>query len=281
MTGVLLAELRKTVRRPAVWICLGILVAVLVGIGYLIVWFVYSHPTAQMRASLPRGIDIKELLRQLYPPSFHRQTLSFASTLGGAIALVLGVLTVGSEYGWNTLKTLFTQRPGRLQVMVAKLMALALVLLVFTLAAFLADAAVSFLLASIDGGSTAFPAPDVIGKAVLAAWLDLAMWGLMGAFLAFAFRQSALAIGLGLVYQLVIESLIFGTLGTVEFIRNLEKWFPGPNATALTQAFGRARVVANPAPPITDGTHAAVVLLVYCAVFIAASAVFLRARDVS
>ena len=35
---------------------------------------------------------------------------------GGVLALMLGVLTLGSEYGWGTLRTLFTQGPGRLRV---------------------------------------------------------------------------------------------------------------------------------------------------------------------
>ena len=38
---------------------------------------------------------------------------------------MLGVFALGSDYGWDTLKTLFTQRPGRLRVFAAKLAALA------------------------------------------------------------------------------------------------------------------------------------------------------------
>jgi ABC-type transport system involved in multi-copper enzyme maturation permease subunit len=44
---------------------------------------------------------------------------------------MLGVF--GSEYGWDTLRTLFTQRPGRLQVLAAKLAALAIALVPFVL----------------------------------------------------------------------------------------------------------------------------------------------------
>ena len=40
-------------------------------------------------------------------------------------ASILGVLSVGSEFGWGTWKTLLTQRPGRLTVFGAKLVALA------------------------------------------------------------------------------------------------------------------------------------------------------------
>ena len=44
---------------------------------------------------------------------------------------MLGVFALGSEYGWGTLKTLFTQRPGRLRVFAAKLAALGIVLVPF------------------------------------------------------------------------------------------------------------------------------------------------------
>ena len=35
---------------------------------------------------------------------------------GGAFALMLGVLSLGSEYGWGTFKTAYTQGPGRLRL---------------------------------------------------------------------------------------------------------------------------------------------------------------------
>ena len=45
---------------------------------------------------------------------------------------MLGVFAFGSEYGWDTLKALFTQGSGRLRVFAAKLSALGIALMSFT-----------------------------------------------------------------------------------------------------------------------------------------------------
>jgi hypothetical protein len=44
----------------------------------------------------------------------------------GAAALILGVLIAGSDYGWETWKTLLVQRPSRLGAYAAKLAVVAL-----------------------------------------------------------------------------------------------------------------------------------------------------------
>ena len=74
---------------------------------------------------------------------------------GGVFALMLGVFAFGSEYGWGTLKTLFTQAPGRLRVFAAKLAALAIVLVPFVLALFAAGAVASYVIAQIEDAPVA------------------------------------------------------------------------------------------------------------------------------
>ncbi len=283
MIGAVLGEARKFARRPAVWLCLAIVVALLVALGYGIVWWVYSHPPPNFQQQLPRGLRVSDLKRALYPAHYHQQLLGFTVQLGSAIALVLGVLSVGSEYGWNTLKTLLTQRPGRLQVMAAKYLILVVLMLVFTLVMAAGAALASLGIAAVDGADISFPAPQTTGQAILADWLIMTVWALFGAFLAFAFRQSALAIGLGLVYVLIVEGLIFSLAGTAggETFRRIQQWFPAANANALYQSFGSAVPSAVTTKPVAGGTHAVAVLLAYAAAFVIASAIFLRARDVS
>jgi ABC-2 type transport system permease protein len=282
--GAFVAELRKTAKRPAVWMCLGVVLALLVAIGYAVVWFVYGHPPRNFEQSLPRGTTIADLKATLYPLHFYQQVLGFSGSLGSAIALVLGVLSVGSEYGWNTLKTLFSQRPGRLTVLAAKFACLIVVMLVFAVAMMLAAALASLAAAGLDGGDITFPAARTIVKAALATWLMFTVWAFFGGFFAFAFRQSALAIGLGLVYVLVVEGLIFQLVGLAggDTFRKIQSWFPAANTNGLAQAFGRAGRTGGGGPPaLMDGTHAVIALLVYATAFAVASAIFLRSRDVA
>ena len=49
-----------------------------------------------------------QLKTTLYPINFVKQSLQGVGILGGALALILGALAVGSEFGWGTVKTVST-----------------------------------------------------------------------------------------------------------------------------------------------------------------------------
>ena len=84
---------------------------------------------------------------------------------GGVFALMLGVFALGSEYGWDTLKSLFTQGPGRPRVFAAKLGALAIVLVPFVLVLFAAGAVASLVIAQIEGAPSDFPSAWLLVRA--------------------------------------------------------------------------------------------------------------------
>jgi ABC-2 type transport system permease protein len=258
-----------------------------VGLGYLTFYLVYTYaPPGPNNGGLPREMTLKDLKIALYPVNLIRYTLNFWDTLGGVFALILGVLSQGSEYGWGTIKTLFTQRPGRLALLVGKLGALSLAVLVLVLALFGVDALASYVVASIDGKSTSFPPAVDVLKGLAAAWLIFEFWAVFGFFLATLFRQSAMAIGLGLAYAIVIETIIFNIVANAggETVKQIQSWFPVANTGYLSSSFGQAVPAAlarTISKPIADANHAVLVLVIYTAVFIAGSALLIRARDVS
>src|SRR5260370_31239384 len=96
-----------------------------------------------------------------------------------------------------------------------KVAALAVVVCVMVIAVFGVDAASSTVVALIDGKTLAYPDGITIVKAVVACFLIFGFWAMFGLALATLFQQSALAIGLGLAYALVVEVLIFGLLAGV------------------------------------------------------------------
>ena len=286
VAGVLKGEFLKLRKRPAVWVCIGILLLLLLAFGYLLSWIVFTYtkpPTGPN--GLPPGVTYAELKKGLYPLHFIQNTLNGGTQLGGVLALIIGVLSQGSEYGWGTVKTAFTQRPRRLEWLAGKLVSVALTMLVMTLLLLAMAALTSFVLATIDGGDRTWPAAVVILKGILSAWLIYCFWGFFGFGLATLFRQSAMAIGLGLAYALVIEALIFGLLSQFvgDPVRKVQQWFPLANAQYLIQSFGppTREVGANPRPPFADATHAVTMLLLYCVAFVILSAVFLQRRDVT
>jgi ABC-2 type transport system permease protein len=280
-------ETFKLYKRPAVWVCIGLLLVLAIGLGYLTFYLVYTYaPTGPNNGGLPRGVTLKDFKIALYPVSFVKYTLSTWDTLGGVFALILGVLSQGSEYGWGSIKTLYTQRPGRIEMLLGKLLALSLAVLVLVLALFAVDLVSSYVVALIDGKSNDLPAAVDIVKGLAAGWLIFEFWAVLGFALATLFRQSALAIGLGLAYAIVIEGIIFQIAGNIggTTVKQVLSYFPLANTGYLSQSFGAAipealrRTITK---PVADANHAVVVLLVYMLVFIVGSAFLVRARDVS
>jgi ABC-type transport system involved in multi-copper enzyme maturation permease subunit len=277
----------KLYKRPAVWVCYALFLALAVGLGYLTFYLVYTYaPPGPNNGGLPPGVTLKDLKIALYPAAVVKYTVNFWDTLGGVFALILGVLCQGSEYGWGTIKTLFTQRPGRLALLVGKLGALSLAVLGLVLALFAVDALASYVIALIDGKSTSFPPALDLLKGIAAAWLIFEFWAVFGFALATLFRQSAMAIGLGLAYAIVIEGIIFSIAANVggNTVKQIESWFPIANTGYLAGSFGQAvpeglaRAISK---PIADANHAVLVLAIYMAVFMAGSALLSRARDVT
>ena len=276
-------ELFKTVRRPAVWVCVIVLLAIVLTIDG-IEWLVYTFPPAGTSANLPKGTTLADFKVTLYPINFVRVTLSSWNVLGGVFGLILGVLLQGSEFGWGTIKTLYIQRAGRLTMLLGKIAALAVVVLILVVSLLAVSAAASIVVALLDGKTIVLPPTDEIVRGLGAGFLIFGFWGIFGLALATVFRQSAMAIGLGLAYALVIEGLLLGlAAGFAGWVKQVQQWFPVANTGYLADSFGTVdiRGVRAQPPPFADATHAVAVLLLYVILFIGISAVLTRNRDVT
>lgn len=283
MIGAIRAEWLKAGKRPAVYVLLAVLLAVLVLLFYLLFWYLFTYRADAILRGTPPGTRPENLKQLLYPQHFLQQMLSAARQVGGPICLILGVQMAGSDYGWGTWKTVFTQRPPRLVVWVAKVVVMLVLIAIGTVLFVAVAAACSAAVASLDGVSSPWPSLADTLRAAGAAWLIFAMWAAMGIFLAVLFQQSALAVGLGLVYLLVLESVVLAVVGLSPALSAIEKPFPGVNATALSQAFGTVRGLgdARAATPIVGATQATVVLAAYCLAFLGLGGLLVRQRDVT
>jgi ABC-2 type transport system permease protein len=285
MLAAFRGELFKFVRRPAVWVLVILLLLLAVGLGYVITYLIDTFAPSSASQGLPPGTKLSDFKVALYPQNFVKDTFSTWGSLGGVFALIMGVLVQGSEYGWGTVKTLFTQRHGRLAMLFGKLAALAVLVLVMVVALFAVDAVASVIIVSIDGKPIDFPAADVVVKAVVAGFLIFGFWAVFGFTLATLFRQSAMAIGLGLAYALVVELLIFSLLNALgaSVVNQIHQWFPIANTGYLAESFGQISfrgIPRNPSP-FADANHAVIVLLLYVVVFSALTAWLTRSRDVT
>jgi ABC-type transport system involved in multi-copper enzyme maturation permease subunit len=268
------AELLVLRRRAATWVLLGIWT--LLGI-----FFAYIVPYALDPEDATGG------LRQFLPESLAGNLLEGFPFFGGVFALMLGVFAFGSEYGWDTLKTLFTQRPRRLRVFGAKLAALGIVLMPFVLALFASGAVASYVIAQIEDAPVAWPSAWLLVRAIGAAWLILAVWAALGVPLGVLTRGTSLAIGVGILYALVIEGLLSALAGSVDVLEPLTQVFLRANGYSLAAALGASvDAIESSGPgsfsgPFVSSGQAIAVLIGFVAGFVALTGVALRRRDVN
>ncbi len=284
------AESLKLRRRPAVWILGLVWLSFAVLIGYAVVYVaLVNTPPPRLPENMPdeQRQQIQEQDRQfqrdqlasLLPERLASGVMTSFTQLGGAIALILGTLAVGAEYGWGTLKTIVTQRPSRGQVFGGKLLALLVALVVLLLLIFAGSAAASYAVAGLEGEPTRWPPAGELLRTFGAGVLIMALWGAFGALLATLFRSTALAVGLGLVYLLVLESVFLGLPIQNETFRDAREFFPGQNSTFLANSFVEG-VFAPPNPPV-DAWQAALVVAAYAAAFVLIAVLLFRRRDVT
>jgi ABC-2 type transport system permease protein len=275
VTGSLRAELLVTRRRASTWILLGIWATLALVFAYVVPYATYLNGSTQ------------DPLTDVLPQSLVGGLMGGFPFFGGVLALMLGVLAFGSEYGWGTLKTLFTQGPGRLQVFAAKLLALGAVLVLFVLVVFALGALASYTIALREGADIAWPSTWLLLRGLAAGWLILAVWAAFGVLLAVLSRGTALAVGIGILYALVIEGLLSALASQVGLIDRLVEFFVRANAYSLVVGLGvSSDDVGDNGPgsfsgPFVAGEQALLVLIVYGSVFLIVSGWLLRRRDVA
>ena len=281
MKGSIAAELLVLRKRSSTWILLGIWAGLSVLYGYLLPYIAYSDNAAKLPPGL-RNVALTNLL----PQQIVGNLIGGFPFYGGAIVLILGVLSLGSEYGWGTLKTLFTQRPGRLQVFTVKLIVVGIALVPFVLAVFAIGALASTVIAQREQAVVTWPSAWLLVQGFVGAWFILAVWAALGVMLAALSRGTALAIGIGILYALAIEGLISAFANESSLLRPLTKVLLRANFYSLIKPLSTSSSAAGNGPgafpgPFVGSAQALVVLVVYFAAFLLIATTLLRRRDVA
>ena len=269
------AELLLLGKRVSTWILLGIWTALALTFAYVVPYIQYTNDPA------------RRSLTDLLPESLVGTLMAGFPFFGGVLALMLGVLTVGSEYGWGTLRTLFTQGPGRLRVFGAKLIAVAATLLVFVLVVYVLGALASWAIAANEGVEVSWPSASLLVRGIAGGWLIFAVWAALGILLAVVTRGTALAVGIGILYAFVVEGLLSALAREVNVLDGLVEFFVRANGYSLVAVLGvSADDVSDSGPgsfsgPFVAGGQALLVLSVYLVGFVLAAGWLLRRRDVT
>jgi len=277
MIATIRAEWRKSRFRPAFLVAAGIISALTI-LVYGVNWYLALNPGS---ARTDRAIVS---ILTLYPDQFVNNVMGAAFPIGAAMAIVVGALFAGSEFGWGTMKTMFTQRPGRLTVWTGRVVVFAAWMLVLTVVLFATGAAMSVIVASFQGHAIAWPAAIDLLKGLSAVWLIFFVNGAIGMALGTLLRQGAAALGIGLIYVLAVEIIAVRFIGLIN--NGAYKWvtdqFVNQNATALTRSFtSPAFATGVPSASTITAEHAVLVLVAYGVGLVIVAAGLLRFRDVT
>lgn len=267
MIATIKAEWRKNRFRPAYLLGAG-LMGLLPIVAYNVNWYQATHPG---------NSDHPILLSSLYPDHIVAQVMGAGFPLGAAMAIVVGAIIAGSEYSWSTQKTMLTQGPGRLTIWAGKVIVFSTWMGLATLALFAFGSASSAIIAIFQNHAIVWPSATDFLKGMGAIWLVFAANGAIGLALGVFIRQSAAALGLGLVYLFSVEVL------AVRFIDGLNNGayksigdlFVDQNAVALLQSFAPHGSIA------ISASQAVTVLFAYIAALVVIAAGLTRLRDVT
>ena len=286
MTTALLASVRAEVLRlrrwPAVWVTLGAYLLLNVAFGYGFPYLSYRNGDNGFSTE---GVPPEALLADVMPAGVPGALVQGMPLFGGALLLTLGGLAAGSGYGWGTWKTVFTQRPGRLTATGGTLVALAGIVVALVLATFAVDLGIASALAAVEGQAIGWPAAADVGAALGGGVLILGMWTLAGFAVGTLARGPALAVGLGLVWVLVVENLLRGVAALLDWLQPVTDVLPGTAVGSIAGAVGAAPVLESGGTPgvltTLAGGPATAVALGYLVVFAVATGLLVRRRDVS
>jgi ABC-2 type transport system permease protein len=272
------AELLRLGKWPATWVIIGVWLLLNVFFGYILDYLRYRDAVANGDAG-----QAAALLSQLSPAGVPGTAVSGLPMFGGALVLTLAALATGSGYGWNTWKTVFTQGPSRLAALGGTLIALACLLVVLAALTWAVDLAASAIVQSIESQPIVWPDLQAVAEGAGAGLLIAGMWAVAGALVGILARGPAMAVGLGLVWALVVESLLRAVSGLLGPFEPVTDYLPGTAAGSLAGAVGAAGVQQAGGAPgvltILTGAEAVAVLTVYIAAFTGLAALLMVRRD--
>jgi hypothetical protein len=280
------AEAIRLGRWPTTWVLCGTWLVLNLTFGYLFNYLSYrSGDGGGFAEQVSDETAAAALLRQMLPDSAPVTTVQGLPMFGGALLLILGAVAVGSGYGWGTWKTVFTTGPRRLAALGGTLAALGVLLVGLVLATLAVDLLAAYGVAVAESQPVTWPGLADTARGVGAALLISGMWLAGGVLLGTLTRGPALAVGLGLVWSLVVENLLRGVSGLLGPVENVTDLLPGTAAGSLAGAAGAlAQSDPNGTPGVLTtlgGPAAAALLGGYVLVFVVVSLTLTARRDIA
>jgi len=224
MFNVVKAEMRK-LRRPTLFF--GTMGAALFFTG-LITSFIYLMIDSP-RGNGDRGRTIGREVLQLASGSVN----GFASVGGflGIIALCVFAAQTAQEYTYGTLRNLLVRQPGRIKILIGKLISMVIFALIMISIAAIVSVAISYILAPGAKVNTDLWLTSAGYQSIFTTFVNVTVsvtaFGIVGMVLGLLLRSPISAISLGVLWLLIVENLLIAVKSS------LQSWLPGAQLDAI------------------------------------------------
>ncbi len=263
------SHLRRLVRRPASWITLVMLAAMIALV------FIALAATAQAASTQPGGEAILQLLSF---PIAYTFVLAFVIQIGSLFAVIYFAAVAGSEWNWGTFKNAVARGESRSRYVLSGYLALGLLAGVGLLVVFLIG-----VVAAVAGAGIAGVGLDGIGdrdtllglpNQLWRAWLALAEAGAIGFAFATLARSPLAGVGAGIALYFVEE---FAGLLLPDIVR----WLPFNAAAAVISGADMSGIQGGGGANPLDPTVALVVVLAWLLGSLAVAAVYADRAEIT
>ena len=261
MFALLNSEIFRTVKRPVTWIMLAIL-ALFIAAFYAIVYFAVDDPATN---------------ESLRPDAVLNNGFSIGSGIASILVIVLAAQSMGSEYGWGTIRALVSRASGRVPLILAKLIVLAGYTLLALLVCAVASVGFAYLfgsLASNDTGLSNGEWLDILA-AIGRGMLSLGVYAIIALVITILSKSTAAGIAGGIALSF-LEPAIWALLGQAsDMFDTVSEYFIAYNVTGLST------IGTDNSTDGFDATRGAIVVAVWLVGLLALALVIFRRRDIT
>jgi ABC-2 type transport system permease protein len=289
MLRLLRSEIYRLRRRWMPWILL-VFIAIIPFVFYFLIW---ASVNAQIQAvksgtlpAPPGGTaQLDETLRMIAPDRVAQFGVSIVGGLGSVMLIVFAASHVGTEFGWGTFRTLLAHGASRSGFLVSKAVSLVLYVILFMIVGTVAAIGASYTVSAVAGipVGAGVDLPEIARVATRISYTFLPYMALALAIAVWS-KSAGAGIATGLVVYFA-ESIVAGILVSLnKDYAQIVNWGLSRNASALTRTVtgqGGPTSQDPTASTLPDPTQAAIVLAVYCVIFMVLAYWRLRSRDVT
>ena len=269
MAGAVKAEFRKFFSTRMWW---GMAVGVFLAGALFAVLFALvvagSHQERGPGGGGPRlpGLDNTTMVSTVYTAGL---------SLAYLLTLVVGVMSIGSEYRHKTITSTFLSTPKRVRVMVAKVTSLLGIGVFYGVVFLLGSVGVGGATIAIKGFSP-FPEAGPIARALALSLLVLGLWSLLGLGAGILIPNQVAAILIAVGAAWIVEPLAGILLSLVSWGKDVVPYMPSQATSAMV-----GQISTSSSTHLLSWWAGALVLVAYAAVLAGIGSILTVRRDVT